>query len=82
MVAVAVNCCLLPLATEALAGVTATETTAAGATVNMVELFTEPEEAVMLVEPCFNVAAAPALIEATVGSEEVQVALEERSWVV
>jgi hypothetical protein len=81
-VPVAVNCCLLPFATEALAGVMATETRAGGATVSVVELLTEFEVTEILVEPCLRVATFPALTEATVASEEDHVAVAERSCVV
>lgn len=79
---VAVNCCLLPFATEALAGVTATETSAAGATVRIVEPLTEFNEAETLADPCLMVVTCPTLTEATVASDEVQVAVAEISCVV
>ena len=44
-VAVAVNCCVSPRATEGLAGVTAIEVRAAVETVNVVEPVREPEAA-------------------------------------
>jgi hypothetical protein len=81
-VPVAVNCCESPFATETLAGVTATDTRAAGATVKVVEPVFEFAAAVMLVDPCFKVETWPAAIVATVTSEEVQVAVEVKSCVV
>ena len=72
---------MLPFATEALLGVTATETRAAGATVSMVDPVTEFNEAKTLVDPCFRVVTCPALTEATVASEAAQVAVAERSCV-
>ena len=44
-VPMAVNCCIVPLGIEVLAGVTAIEERTGGVTVNVVEPVTEPEAA-------------------------------------
>ena len=44
-VPVAANCCVLPIGTEAFAGVMAIETSVAAATVSVVDPLTDPEEA-------------------------------------
>ena len=44
-VPVAVNCCVFPIGTDAFAGLTAIETSAAAATVSVAEPLTDPEEA-------------------------------------
>lgn len=70
---VAVNCWFVPDAIEALAGVTAMDTRAAGMTVRVVEPLTVPELAAMVVVPTpFPVARPPVAIVATPGDEELQ----------
>lgn len=63
-VPVAVNCCVVPSATEGMAGVTAIETTVAGVTVNTVFADTEPETALMVLEPVDTLVARPWLPDA------------------
>jgi hypothetical protein len=58
-VAVAVNCCVVPGATDGLAGVTAIETSVAAVTVRVVELVTLAEVALIVVVPAFDAAARP-----------------------
>ena len=58
----AVNCPVAFCTIVTLAGVTAMETNAGGATVSVVEPTTEPNVALMLVVPCANVVANPVLL--------------------
>ncbi len=58
-VPVAVNCCVVPRAIAGLAGVTAIDTRAAAVTVSVVEPETEPEVAVMVVDPAATLVARP-----------------------
>jgi hypothetical protein len=75
-VPVAVNCCVLPLAIDGLAGVTAIDTSVAAVTVSVVLPETVPEVAWMVVDPRPAAVASPAvLIVATVAAEEVHVAV-------
>jgi hypothetical protein len=85
-VPVAVNCCVLRIAIEGFAGVTSMETRVAAVTVNAVEPLTEPEVAVMVVEPIAALEARPLdplalLTVATAVLEELQVTEVVRSWV-
>ncbi len=81
-VPVAVNCTDSPSATEALAGVIATETSVAGPTVRIVEPLTVPDVAKIVVDPWEALEAKPVLlIGATVAAEELQVARAVRSWI-
>jgi hypothetical protein len=86
-VAVAVNCWVAPAATLLLAGVIATDPTVDEETVTFAELETPPTLAVTLTGPAAKADSSPfepaaLLIEATVPSEVVQVAVVVRSWVV
>lgn len=54
-----VNCCLVPSATDALPGVTASALRAAGVTVSVVEPVTEPEVAETIVCPVATLVAKP-----------------------
>jgi hypothetical protein len=75
-VPVAVNCCVLPLAIDGFAGVTAIDTNVAAVTVNVVLPETVPEVAWMVVDPVPAALARPAaLIVATVAAEELHVAV-------
>ena len=74
-VPMAANACVVPKAIEGLAGVTAIETNSAGVTVNMVELLTEPDVAVIVAVPEPTLLARPwvlvaLLMVATVGVSE------------
>lgn len=73
-VPVAVNCLVRPLATDGLAGVTATETNNAGVTLKVVEAVTVPEVARIMELPVALAVARPVvLIDATVPVSEAQV---------
>ena len=75
----AVNCWVLPAATDGFAGVTAIETSVAAVTVRVVEPTTLPEVAEIVVEPIFSVVARPvAFIVAAAVLEEAQVTLAVR----
>ena len=58
-VPVAVNCCFVPSAIDGLGGVTAMDASAAAVTVNVVVPVTEPEVAVIIVEPVLTLVAKP-----------------------
>jgi len=73
-VPVALNCCVVPTAIEAFAGVTANETRAAGVTFIVVEPLTLPRTALIVLLPGATlVAKPPTLMVATFFEEEVQV---------
>src|SRR6266478_1851567 len=73
-VPVAVNCWVVPLGIEGLAGVTAMDTSVATVTVSVVEPVTLPEVAWMVALPVPAAVASPAvLLLATVALSEVQV---------
>jgi hypothetical protein len=75
LVPVAVNCSVAPRTIEELAGVTAIDTSTAAVTVRPVEPLIEPDVAWIVVLPEAAAVAKPlALIVATVGFVEVQVA--------
>ena len=83
----AVNCCVVPLAMEGVAGVTAMDTRLAAVTVRMVEPETLPRVALIVVLPALLPVASPSLLRAlemlaTAGAEEAQVTEAVRSWVV
>src|SRR5215472_11580670 len=81
-VPVAVNCCVVPAGMDPFAGVTATETNAAAATVRVVEPVTDPETAWMVDEPWVAPLANPLLdIVATPLFEELHVTVFVRFWV-
>ncbi len=80
---VAVNCTDIPSGTEELAGVMAIEFSAGALTVRSVDPLTDPEVAVIVVDPCDALEAKPEmLMGATVAGEEVQVAVAVKSAVV
>lgn len=70
----ALNCCVVPTAIEALAGLTVIEVRCAATTVNSVLSLSEPTVAVIVVEPAASVVAMPdPSTAATVGEEELHV---------
>jgi hypothetical protein len=78
-VPVAVNCCVRPLAIEALAGVTAIDCSVAAVTVSTVEPEIAPDVALMVDVPAeAPVAKPPAVIVATAGVAELHVTLPVR----
>jgi hypothetical protein len=83
-VPVAVNCCVWPAATEAVAGVTAIEVNAGGVTVKVVEPLMVPDLAVIVAVPEATPVANPVLLltVATVAFEELQLAVVVRFCVV
>jgi hypothetical protein len=75
-VPVAVNCCVSPLATDGLTGVTAIDCRVAAATVRVVEPVTTPDVAVIVEVPTATPVAKPAaVIVAVAGVAELQVTL-------
>src|SRR5690349_20402585 len=79
-VPVAMNCCVLPITTEALAGVTPIDTNAGSVTNRLEEPLIEPRVATIVVLPWATVVASPALLMvATPGAEELQVTVPVRS---
>ena len=79
-VPVAVNCCRTPSGIEEFAGVTAIDTRVALVTVSVAVPEIEPNVAVIVVGPTAKPSAVPfvgtvSLIEAWVGTDEVQVTL-------
>jgi hypothetical protein len=73
-VPVAVNCCSVPIAIEAVDGETVIEVRCAATTVKEVESVRDPTLAVIVVVPGANNDASPVLsMAATVGEEEVHV---------
>lgn len=80
---VAVNCCVEPTPTVAVAGVTAIEVRVAAVTVKVAEPVIVPEVAVMVVVPTAIVEARPPLATvATDVEDEAQVAVLVRFCVV
>jgi hypothetical protein len=80
-VAVAVNCAVVPVATDGFAGLTVIRETVALVTVTTVLPLVDPEAAVMIALPVATLFAKPLpSTVAMVGSEELQVA-EARVWV-
>jgi hypothetical protein len=78
---VAVNCCVAPVAIEALAGATVIETST-DVTVRVVEPLIDPEAAWIVVLPVATPVAKPALvIVATAVFDELQVTELVRFWV-
>jgi hypothetical protein len=78
-VPVAVNCCVRPLATEGLAGVTAIDCRVAVVTVNVVEPKIAPDVALIVEVPTAKPEAKPpAVIVAVAGVAELQVTLPVR----
>lgn len=85
-VPVAVNCCIVPKAIVAFAGLTAMETRAGAPTVSCAVPEVCPTEAEMLVIPCPALLASPAvpgllLTIATAVEDEFHVAVPVKSWV-
>ena len=79
-VPVAVNCWVLPTNKDGLTGLTVRLFKTAGVTVRIVELWTEPEDAVIVVRPAAKpVARPPVLIVATDGVEQTQLTDAVRS---
>ncbi len=82
-VAVAVNCCFVPLAIDGAAGVTVIETSVAAFTLRTVDPDISPELAVIVALPPSAPVATPlASIVATQVSDEFQAAVAVRSCVV
>jgi hypothetical protein len=80
---VAVNCWLLPAATDAVVGVTEIEVNSGAVTVSFVEPLIVPDLAVIVALPwAMPVANPPLLTLATEVAEDVQVALLVRFCVV
>lgn len=82
--ATAVNCWMNPSGTDAAAGVTAIDTTAAGATVRVVKLDIGPEAALIFAAPIAELVANPLLLElllmiATVAGDEFHATMEVTS---
>jgi hypothetical protein len=78
-VPVAVNCCVLPAATDGFAGVTAIDTRVAFVTVSVVDPTTAPLVALIVDVPAFTAVARPAaLIVATVVVPDAHVTLPVR----
>jgi hypothetical protein len=77
----AVNCCVVPRATEGVAGITAIEISWAGTTVNVLVSENAPAVAVIVVAPAATVVASPEpLMVAAEVDEEVQVTPLDKSW--
>jgi hypothetical protein len=73
-VPVAVNCCVVPMAMEGFAGVTAIDTSAGAVTVSVVEPVILPSVALIVDVPVFTpFAKPPAVIVATPGAEDPHV---------
>ncbi len=82
-VPVAANCCVLPAATEAVAGVTEIEVSTGAVTVSVAEPLIVPDLAVIVALPCATLVASPPLLTvATDFAEELQVAVLVRFCVV
>jgi hypothetical protein len=82
-VPVAVNCCLVPAAIEALVGDTLIETSAAGVIVIVTDCEVEPDVALIVALPCPTPVATPVLeTETTPLEDEAQLIDEVRSCVV
>ena len=77
------NCCVVPLAMDGTAGVTAMDCSVAAVTVNTVEPVIAPEVALIVELPLLTaVASPPAVIVATDGVAELHVAVLVRFCVV
>ena len=66
----ALNCWLVPLAIEALAGVTDNEVKTGAVTVNAAEPLIVPDVAVIVVAPCATLVASPLLLTVAVAEED------------
>ena len=80
------NCCVVPLAMEGVAGVTAMDTRVAAVTVRLVAPVMLPRVALMVVVPALTPEARPSLVAAlemlaTAGAEEAQVTVVVKFWV-
>ncbi len=81
-VPVAVNCCVVPAASNGFCGLTCREIRL-GNTLRLVEPVSAPKAAAMIVFPMATAVAVPLPLTVTIaGFEEVQVAEVVRSWVV
>src|SRR5206468_3033742 len=81
-VPVAANCCVVPLAIDGFAGVTAIDTNAAGPTVRLVLPVTPPKlDRIRVVPGATPVARPPALMLATAALDESHVAVLVKSRV-
>ncbi len=77
------NCCVLPAATDAVAGVTAIEVSTAAVTVNAAEPLIVPDVALIVAVPWATLVANPPLLTVAMAvAEEVQVTELVRFWVV
>jgi hypothetical protein len=82
-VPVAANCWLVPSAIVALEGVSQSEVSTAGVTVNVAEPPIVPKVAVIVALPCATLVASPPLLNVAIDvAEEVQVAVLVRFCVV
>jgi len=82
----ALNCWFAPSGTKGLEGVTAKDAKTGAVTVRVVELLTDPKEAVIVVVPWAKLVASPwlpveLLIAATAGLEEFQATESVKFWV-
>ena len=78
----AVNCCVVPIASDGLDGDMAMDVRCAPTTVRVVESVNDPTLAVMVAVPALNIEANPVLsIVATDAADEVQVTPFDRSAV-
>lgn len=78
----AANCCFVPSAMDAFAGVTAMDTMVAGVTVRLLDPLIEPELALMVAVPTAVAVTSPvADTVAVVVDEELHVAVLVRSCV-
>ena len=76
------NCVKVPLASDGLAGVRATDKSSAGLTVRVEDPALPPSVAVMIADPTLVPWAEPvALTTETAVSDEVQATCEVMSWV-
>lgn len=76
----AANCCSVPSAMDAFAGVTAMDTMVAGVTVRLLDPLIEPELAVMVAFPTAVAVTSPVAETVAVAvEEELQVAVLVRS---
>lgn len=81
-VPVAMNCCSVPIASEAVDGEMAIEVRCAATTVKVVESLKDPTLAVIVVVPALNIEASPVLsMVAIAADEEIQVTPLVRSAV-
>jgi hypothetical protein len=80
---VAVNCCVLPAATDAVVGLTEIEVSIGAVTVKLAEPLIVPEVAVMVAVPGTTPVANPPLLTLAIAlADEAQVTEPVRFWVV